>query len=150
MLGTTVAESEKAVLPSDDRDLETIIPTIDGKVMIHGGRHPGSHSREENERDSDRGDNGGEDENVFIGSNTMRKTSVTARVLTENAPFISQDGVLFTGQKTTSLFGLDLDLHTGDLLSSVGSGSSSSSSSSSSSDSDSDSILNPARNSQDR
>eukprot|EP01035_Chromulina_nebulosa_P021663 gene21663-28031_t len=142
MLGTTVAESEKTVLQSDDRDVETIIPTIDGNVMIHGGRHLGSHNREENERDTNRGDSE-EDDNVFIGSNTMRKTSVTARVLTENAPFISQDGVLFTGQKTTSLFGLDLDLHTGDLLSSVGSGSSSSISS------DSGSSLNHARNSQD-
>ena len=123
MLGTTVAAAEKTVLSSDDRVVETIIPTIDGNVMIHGGRHPGSHSSEDNESDSDNG----EDDNGFFGSNTMRKTSVTARVLTENAPFISQDGVLFTGQKSTSLFGLDLDLHTGDLLSSVGSGSSSSS-----------------------
>jgi hypothetical protein len=122
MLGTTVAKAEdKTSLSADDRVVETIIPTIEGNVIIHGDHRSPSHNRDEDS-------SGRDDDSVFIGSNTMRKTSVTARVLTENAPFISQDGILFTGQKSTSLFGLDLDLHTGDLLSSVGNGGDSSTS----------------------
>eukprot|EP01031_Cornospumella_fuschlensis_P049633 gene49633-60761_t len=34
---------------------------------------------------------------LYSGPEGMRKTSVTARVLTESAPFISTDGLLFTG-----------------------------------------------------
>ena len=89
-----------------NRVVETIIPSIDGNVLIHTGKAMDFSSNDE-------------DDSVFIQSDTMRKTSVTARVLTENAPFISQDGVLFTGQKTTSILGLGLDMQTGDLISST-------------------------------
>ena len=38
----------------------------------------------------------------------MRKTSVKARVLAEKAPFISQEGLLFTGQTSSRILGLDI------------------------------------------
>jgi hypothetical protein len=38
----------------------------------------------------------------------MKKTSVKARMLVEKSPFVSADGVIFTGEKTSRLFGIDL------------------------------------------
>jgi hypothetical protein len=91
--------------------MDTIIPTIDGNVLIHSDLLNSKAKTTESFVDDD----------VFVPSNTMRKTSVTARVLVENTPFISQEGVLFTGQKTSSLVGLDVDLHTGELVSAINS-----------------------------
>lgn len=39
----------------------------------------------------------------------MRKTSVTARFLTEQAPFVSKEGLIFTGKKSSKIFGFDLN-----------------------------------------
>lgn len=39
----------------------------------------------------------------------MRKTSTLARVLNEEAPFVSKEGLLFTARRNTRLFGLDLN-----------------------------------------
>jgi len=44
----------------------------------------------------------------------MRKTSVTARFLTEQTPFISKEGLVFTGQKSSKIMGFDV--HTGKVL----------------------------------
>ena len=38
----------------------------------------------------------------------MRKTSVTARMLVEKAPFTTHDGLIFTSQKTSRVIGVDL------------------------------------------
>jgi len=38
----------------------------------------------------------------------MRKTSVKARMLAEKAPFISQEGLLFTGQTNSRILGVDI------------------------------------------
>ena len=38
----------------------------------------------------------------------MRKTSVTARMLVEQAPFTTQDGLIFTSQKSSRVIGVDL------------------------------------------
>ena len=38
----------------------------------------------------------------------MKKTSVKARMLVEKSPFVTSDGVIFTGEKTSRLFGVDL------------------------------------------
>lgn len=50
----------------------------------------------------------------------MRKTSVTARVITENAPFISEDGVAFVGKKNTRILGIDIT--DGTLVTDIGGG----------------------------
>ena len=39
----------------------------------------------------------------------MRKTSVKARVMTENSPLVSKDGMILTGRKSCRLLGLDLN-----------------------------------------
>lgn len=54
----------------------------------------------------------------------MRKTSVTARMLVEQAPFATQDGLIFTSQKSSRVIGVDLGsgrVHQ-DVLGSVGVG----------------------------
>eukprot|EP01036_Dinobryon_divergens_P019177 gene19177-26152_t len=38
----------------------------------------------------------------------MRKTSVKARMLVEKTPFVTPDGVIFTGKKTSRLLGVDI------------------------------------------
>ena len=38
----------------------------------------------------------------------MRKTSVTARMLVEKAPFVTHDGLIFTSQKNSRVIGVDL------------------------------------------
>lgn len=45
---------------------------------------------------------------MFHSPEGMRKTSVKARVLTENTPFISKDGLAYTGSKENHLIGVDL------------------------------------------
>lgn len=39
----------------------------------------------------------------------MRKTSVTARFLTEQTPFISKEGLMFTGKKSSKIMGFDVN-----------------------------------------
>jgi hypothetical protein len=39
----------------------------------------------------------------------MRKTSVTARFLTEQTPFISKEGLVFTGKKSSKIMGFDVN-----------------------------------------
>lgn len=115
MLGTTVETNSNgdgsAALPNDRASPDTIIPTIEGNVLIHSDSKDGFLVPAESETHSEN--------SVFVPSDTMRKTSVTARFLAENAPFISQDGVLFTGQKSNSVIGLGMDMATGELLSAV-------------------------------
>lgn len=49
------------------------------------------------------------DGSILVHSNDgMRKTSVKARMLSDKDPYVSQDGLIFTGQKTSRLFGVDL------------------------------------------
>ena len=50
------------------------------------------------------------DGSILVHSNEgMRKTSVTARMLSEQEPYVSDDGLIYTGQRTDRYFGLDLD-----------------------------------------
>ncbi len=51
-------------------------------------------------------------------SEGMRKTSVKARMLAEKAPYVTQDGLIFTGQKNSRL--LNVDLNTGAILHDTG------------------------------
>eukprot|EP00981_Chlorochromonas_danica_P005415 scaffold1091_cov164-Ochromonas_danica.AAC.38 len=46
---------------------------------------------------------------LFNGPGGIRKTSVTARVLTESTPFVTEDGLLFTGGKQNRLVGVDVN-----------------------------------------
>ena len=49
------------------------------------------------------------DGSILVHNNEgMRKTSVTARMLSEQEPYVSNDGLIYTGQRTDRLFGLDL------------------------------------------
>ncbi|KAJ1415678.1 hypothetical protein B484DRAFT_158841 [Ochromonadaceae sp. CCMP2298] len=45
---------------------------------------------------------------MYHNHDGMRKTSVTARFLAEQAPFVSNEGLVFTGKRTTKVVGLDL------------------------------------------
>ena len=50
------------------------------------------------------------DGSILVHSNEgMRKTSVTARMLSEQEPYVSNDGLIYTGQRTDRFFGLDLN-----------------------------------------
>ena len=46
---------------------------------------------------------------IVQNSGGMRKTSVKARMLAEKAPFLSQSGLLFTGEKASRILGVDID-----------------------------------------
>lgn len=63
--------------PDDEGKSERIIPSLDGSLLAHN----------------------------TVGG--MRKTSVTARFLAEKSPFVSQDGVAFSGSKQDNILGLD-------------------------------------------
>jgi hypothetical protein len=65
------------------------IPTLNGNIFLHR-----------------------EEENV-AGKGRMKKTSVKAKALAENTPFLSKDGILFTSRKQSRVLGLDL--HDGSL-----------------------------------
>lgn len=45
---------------------------------------------------------------VHHNTNGLRKTSVTARMLAEKAPFINEDGLVFSGSKKSRLLGVDV------------------------------------------
>jgi hypothetical protein len=87
----TSSQGQRAVEVADtghDNDSDfvpdhIVLPTIDGSLLVQSNE--------------DGGDGG------------MRKTSVKARLLAEKAPFISQDGILYTSEKASRVFSIDID-----------------------------------------
>ncbi len=105
----------------------TLVSTADG--MVHaidsqtkekvwsidsGGPLATAHSSDENSRDFSLLPNLNDGTLLMRSGGGMRKTSVKARMLVEKAPFLSQEGLLITGSKTSRLLGVNLE--NGELL----------------------------------
>lgn len=122
---TTVVNTADGFLHGLDEDMNLIWSSSTGGAMISGSnrfsdhhQHHDPHKRDDVTAAMESSfDSNSEDYTVvpttdgsllYHTQDGMRKTSVTARFLAENSPFVSQSGVVFTGSKKTSVMGLDL------------------------------------------
>eukprot|EP01041_Mallomonas_annulata_P002756 gene2756-5426_t len=104
---------------NDDGNSVTVVGTADG--VIHGLDSDGQTKRwslstggslinsHQSESETDYKMIPAVDGTILVHNREgMRKTSVKARMLVEKTPFVTPDGVIFTGKKTSRLLGVDI------------------------------------------